>query len=156
MGVEVKFAEQEHMSMLAAVLQTWTCLNKRRAYSPVAEGADKARDLYTSDRVPKMNVATPPNALHSPPFTYRARLSQCPIPASHHQLAFLTPGMFPSSAFIRKGYCIRQPMTHKRNAATLGRACPSHAKVAEHATTFPSFYTPVPYLRWSSVAVHLR
>jgi len=82
--------------------------------------------------------------------------AQCPIVVSHHQLAFLTPGIFPSSAFIRKGYCIHQLATHWRNAAALIGAYPCHAKVAEHATTLPSFCTPVPYLRWSGIAVHLR
>lgn len=74
---------------------------------------------------------------------------------SHHQLAFLTPGILPSRAFILNGnYTYTEWPWCKLSA----RSCahPRHSEVLKHTPRFAPLNTSVVDLRRPGITVHLR
>lgn len=73
-----------------------------------------------------------------------------------YQLAFLTPGMLPSRAFSRNGYCdVRQRRSRAPAQLSLSQPYPRHVEISQYASPSPTHDASVPYLRRSGVAVHL-
>lgn len=80
---------------------------------------------------------------------------QLPMVLSRYQLAFLTPGMFPSRAFILKGYYTKDQLRLPPSLSSR-RTYPCHSEILENTPGLSTLYTPIVYLRKPRVAVHLR
>ena len=73
----------------------------------------------------------------------------------HHQLAFLTPGKFPSRAFILNGYYTHYQCRGPKLFIWIW-TYPCHPKILEHAPRFASLYASIIDLRKPGIAMHLR
>ena len=101
-------------------------------------------------------ISTNLNATAAPSMQVQyTTVSKLEADSLNYQLAFFTPGIFPSKALSRNGYYELLAL-HLLSSVFCIHPYPSHAKIAQHPSRLSTFYTSIVDLRESGICMHLR